>query len=99
MLLAVRAASEFAIVGFIKERKNIPTYIDITLHHIKQNMKLTLQDFQSDNAKDYISANMQRMYNEHHVQHHLRTAHQSQENGIAERLNRTIIRTSATDHG
>eukprot|EP00737_Agarophyton_chilense_P004491 gb/GEZJ01005685.1/.p1 GENE.gb/GEZJ01005685.1/~~gb/GEZJ01005685.1/.p1 ORF type:complete len:172 (-),score=9.74 gb/GEZJ01005685.1/:89-604(-) len=91
MLLIVCAVSKLVVAHFVRDRKDIPAYIDTTLQHIKNTMGPPLRNFCSDNANEYLSQQIQDIYHKHSVHHHLRTPHQPQENGIAERLNRTIM--------
>eukprot|EP00178_Gracilaria_changii_P023027 TRINITY_DN68_c0_g1_i13.p1 TRINITY_DN68_c0_g1~~TRINITY_DN68_c0_g1_i13.p1 ORF type:complete len:1094 (-),score=78.92 TRINITY_DN68_c0_g1_i13:769-4050(-) len=91
LLLLICAASRYAIAHFVKHRKDIPTNIDRSLHHIQHRMRHPLHHFRTDNAKEYLSAHMQTIYDKYKVQHHTTTPHQPQENSIAERFNRTIM--------
>lgn len=91
MLLVVCAASKFALAYFIKDRKDIPTHVHAAITHILHRMRHPLSDLRSDNAKEYTSHTMQDIYRQYGITHHLRTPHQPQESGIAERLNRTIM--------
>ena len=91
MLFVACAASKFILAHFIKNRRDIPNYEHAAINHIKHRMKHPLRELRSDNANEYTSRIMTQIYDKYGITHHLHTPHQPQENGIAERLNRTIM--------
>lgn len=47
--------------------------------------------FVSYNAKEYVSEDMQKLLDAFNVQHHPTTLYSAQENGIAKRINQTLL--------
>ena len=91
MLLVVCATSKFVLAHFIKNRRDIPNYVHAAITHMKHRMKQPLCELRIYNANEYTSHIMKQIYDKYGIIHHLRNPHQPQKNGIAERLNCTII--------
>lgn len=90
ILTIIRAASRYAIVHHIKDKRDIPNHINDDLRQASTHHKRPPTDFRSEDAKEYMSEQMQTVYSSHRVQQHLETPLQHQGNSVAERLNCTI---------
>lgn len=55
ILTIICAATRFAIAHFIKDTKDIPSYIERTLYHIKHRMFHPLSDIRTDTAIEFTS--------------------------------------------
>jgi len=53
-----------------------------------------IKAIQSDNGKEYCNSTMDALFKEHGIRHRLTVPHTPQQNGIAERKNRTLVETA-----
>ena len=87
----IDTGSRYAMVHFLKNRRNIPTLIESTLQLIAKQTGSYPQIFRTDNAKEYKSASAQQVYQKNFLHFTTTTPYSPQENSIAERLNQTLV--------
>lgn len=87
----VDAASRFAFCIPIQKRTQVLDFVHESLQHYTRIFNKPPLIFVSDNAKEYISSDMSKLLSHYDVQHFPRTVYQEQENGIAERINQTLM--------
>src|SRR5689334_14541561 len=61
--------------------------------HFKD-MGFTVHSFQSDNGSEYLSTECQELYSSLGINHRTSVPYQPEQNGMAERINRTILVTA-----
>lgn len=83
--------SKYAILYFMPSRKNILQHIVSTVNIIKRRHGQAPQMFTTDNAGEYISKAATQFYQAEGITLKPSTPYSPQENGIAERINSTLM--------
>ena len=83
--------SRYFIITFMKTRDQATDQLDNVLSHLTTGPYPKPSMINTDNAKEYLSHTTKDMYNTHGVRHSTTVPYSPQGNGIAERVNRTIM--------
>lgn len=87
----VDAASRYAMCIPIVDRTKVVPFIESSITQFMSIFNLPPRIFVSDNAKEYVSAQMMELLHSFNIQHYPTTPYTAQENGIAERLNQIFM--------
>lgn len=87
----VDAASRYALFIPHTDRTKVIPFIEQSIAQFMTSFKKAARVFVSDNAQEYVSKEMNEILNDFNIQHHPTTPYSAQENGIAERINQTVL--------
>lgn len=90
-ITCIDAASRYAVCVPIIDRTEAVPFIQQCITQFMSIFNKPPQVFVSDNAKEYVSKDMQQLLDVFNVQNHTTTPYSAQENGIAERINQTFL--------
>lgn len=90
-ITCIDAASRYEICIPITDRTKVVPFVEQYSTQFMSIFNKPPRVFVSDNTKEYISKDMQNLLDEFNVQHHATNPYSSQENGLAERLNKTFV--------
>ena len=94
ILTVIDMRSRYLIVDFLESRAETPHRLDKILTALKRRNGCKPQLIHTDNAKEYISDYANTMYRSHSVMHSTTVPHTPQQNGIAERINGTLMNSA-----
>ena len=91
IIAVIDTNSRYLIITFLQKRDQAPDHLDIILSHLNKGPYPKLRTIHTDNAKEYMAGHTKEVYKTNGVQHTTTVPYTPQENGIAERVNRTIM--------
>ena len=83
------ASSRYCDVGLLRSRSDMPDTLFNFIAWLERNTSVTVKRIHSDNAKEYVSLDSSLL--EKGIWHTYSSAYTPQSNGLAERLNRTLL--------
>lgn len=90
-MTVINTNSRYFIITFMETRDQATDHLDNILSHFIKGTYSKTRLLHTDTAKGYLSHATKDTYHTHDVQHSTTVPYTPQENGIAERFNRTII--------
>jgi transposase InsO family protein len=78
-------------VSFMKKKSDAPAKIKDFVAWVKNHRKAEVKTIQSDNGGEYIAETLQEWLRANGIIHRRTVAHNPQQNGVAERRNRTLM--------
>ncbi|CDF34776.1 unnamed protein product [Chondrus crispus] len=94
ILTVIDTRSRYLIVDFLQSRAETPHRLDVILTALKKRKGCKPRLFHTDNAKEYVSDSANAVYRSHNVMHSTTVPHTPQQNGIAERINSTLMNSA-----
>ena len=88
--------SRFSWVMFLEHKDETFDYLMVLFKKLENLYKLPIRRIRSDNGTEFKNNKMLEYCNEHGVLHEFSAPYTPQQNGVAERKNRTIIETART---
>lgn len=76
---------------FLKEKSEVPDKFNEFKNLVENETGLRIKKIRSDNGKEYVNLRMKAIMEKCGIRHELTVPYSPQQNGVAERLNRTII--------
>lgn len=89
-------STKYTEVALMKNRSEVPHHVKCFLEKMKTNFGNYPKIFRSDNAKEYISKDIENYLETRGITHHLTVPYSSQQNGLAERKNLTYLDAART---
>lgn len=90
-VLATEEYSDYKIVGFVQSKAEIPTLVRKMITQVTLESKRPVKLIVTDNGTEYCNRSLSNWLNENTILHRTTAAYTPQQNGRAERANRTII--------
>lgn len=83
--------SRHTTVYFLKYKSEAKDYITKYIKESENQLNTKIKIVRSDNGKEYINKDLQQFFSERGIVHQTSCAHTPEQNGLAERKNRTIV--------
>nr|GFC19133.1 putative ribonuclease H-like domain-containing protein [Tanacetum cinerariifolium] len=96
ILVIVDDYSRFAWVKFLRSKDETPDFIIKFLKMIQVRLKVPVRRIRTDNGTEFVNHTLQDYYKEVGISHETSVACSSQQNGVVERRNRTLIEAART---
>ena len=84
----------FCLVYFMKNKSGVPGHFKTFMHRLKGQTGRDIKVLRSDKGGEYLGNDFQLYLFSHKIQHHTTVARIPEQNGVAERTNRTIKETA-----
>lgn len=85
------AASNSVWVNLLKKKSDVFEAFQKLVHKLKTQNEITIKKLHTDNGGEYKNIRFQNFYSSHGIIHTFTAPYNTQSNGIAERLNRTLM--------
>jgi hypothetical protein len=85
------AATRRTIVYFMKQKSEVEQKVQQYTEYIQTQVGKRIKCFRCDNGKEYVNAKVKEFLADHGIRFELTAAYSPSQNGVAERLNRTLI--------
>nr|GEV69965.1 hypothetical protein [Tanacetum cinerariifolium] len=96
ILVIVDDYSRFTWVKFLRSKDEAPDFIIKFLKMIQVRLKVPVRRIRTDNGTDFVNQTLREYYEEVGISHETSVARSSQQNGVVERCNRTLIEAART---
>nr|GEW26248.1 hypothetical protein [Tanacetum cinerariifolium] len=96
ILVIVDDYSRFTWVKFLRSKDEAPDFIIKFLKMIQVKLKVPVRRIQTDNETEFVNQTLREYYEEVGISHETSVARSSQQNGVVERRNRTLIEVART---
>nr|GEW16149.1 retrovirus-related Pol polyprotein from transposon TNT 1-94 [Tanacetum cinerariifolium] len=96
ILVIVDDYSRFTWVKFLRSKDEAPDFIIKFLKMIQVWLKVPVHRIQTDNGNEFVNQTLREYYEEVGISHETSVARSSQQNGVVERRNRTLIEAAHT---
>nr|GEU40863.1 hypothetical protein [Tanacetum cinerariifolium] len=96
ILVIVDDYYRFTWVKFLRSKDEAPDFIIKFLKMIQVRIKVPVRRIQIDNGIEFVNKTLRKYYEEVGISHETSVARSSQQNGIVERSNRTLIEAART---
>nr|GEY87826.1 retrovirus-related Pol polyprotein from transposon TNT 1-94 [Tanacetum cinerariifolium] len=88
--------SRFTLVKFLRSNDETPDFIIKFLKMIQVRLKVLVRRIRTDNGTEFVNQTLRDYYKEVDISHETSVACSSQQNGVVERRNRTLIEAART---
>lgn len=78
-------------VYFLKQKSEVRSIFEVFKSRVENETGHTIKAIRSDNGTEFVNHSLKTLLNASGIQHQLTVAYSPQQNGIAERMNRTIL--------
>nr|GEZ84833.1 hypothetical protein [Tanacetum cinerariifolium] len=95
-LVIVDDYSRFTWVKCLRLKDEAPSFIIKFLNMIKVRLKVPVHRIRTDNGTEFVNQTLREYYEEVVISHETSVARSSQQNGVVERRNRTLIESAHT---
>nr|GEZ48693.1 retrovirus-related Pol polyprotein from transposon TNT 1-94 [Tanacetum cinerariifolium] len=99
ILIIVDGYSRFTWVKFLRSKDEAPDFIIKFLKMIQVRLKVPVHRIRTDNGTEFVSQMLREYYEEVSISHEISVARSSQQIGVVERHNRTLIEAAITISG
>nr|GFB31723.1 putative ribonuclease H-like domain-containing protein [Tanacetum cinerariifolium] len=99
ILIIVDGYSRFTWVKFLRSKDEAPDFIIKFLKMIQVRLKVPVHRIRTDNGTEFVSQMLHEYYEEVSISHETSVARSSQQIGVVERHNRTLIEAASTISG
>nr|GFA13247.1 integrase, catalytic region, zinc finger, CCHC-type, peptidase aspartic, catalytic [Tanacetum cinerariifolium] len=96
ILIIVDDYSRFTWVKFLRTKDEAPDFIIKFLKMIQVRLKVPVRRIQTDNETEFVNQTLREYYEKVGISHETSVARSSQQNGVVERRNRTLIEAAHT---
>ncbi|GKE03707.1 retrovirus-related pol polyprotein from transposon TNT 1-94 [Tanacetum coccineum] len=96
ILVIVDDFSQFTWVKFLRSKDEILEFIIKFLKMIQVGLNATVRNIKTDNGTEFANQTLKAYYKEVRISHQTSVARTSQQNGIVERQNRTLVEAART---
>nr|GEU62209.1 retrovirus-related Pol polyprotein from transposon TNT 1-94 [Tanacetum cinerariifolium] len=96
ILVIVDDYSRFTWVKFLRSKDEAPDFNIKFLKMIQVRLKVPVRRIRTDNRTEFVNQTLREYYEEVGIYHETSVAHSSQQNGVVERHNRTLIKAART---
>ncbi|GKE80699.1 retrovirus-related pol polyprotein from transposon TNT 1-94, partial [Tanacetum coccineum] len=96
ILVIVDDYSQFTWVKFLRSKDEAPDFIIKFLKMIQVRLQVTVRRIRTDNGTEFANQTLREYYEKIGISHETYVARSPQQNGIAERRNRTLIEAART---
>nr|GEZ33743.1 hypothetical protein [Tanacetum cinerariifolium] len=96
ILVIVDDYSRFTWVKFLRSKDETPTFIIKFLKMIQVRLNVLVRRIRTDNGTEFVTQTLRDYYEEVGISHETSVACSSQQNGVVERRNRTLIEAART---
>lgn len=83
--------SRYTVVYFLENKSEVPAYIKEYVQYVKTKFNRKPKIIRSDNGGEFVNNSLKKFYAQEGIQAQHTTAYSPQQNGIAERKNRTLM--------
>nr|GEY33902.1 hypothetical protein [Tanacetum cinerariifolium] len=94
ILVIVNDYSRFTWVKFLRSKDEAPYFIIKFLKMIQVRLKVPVHRIRTDNGTEFVNQTLREYYEEVGISHETSVARSTQQNGVVERRNRTLIESS-----
>ncbi|GJS77330.1 putative ribonuclease H-like domain-containing protein [Tanacetum coccineum] len=99
ILVIVDDYSRFTWVKFLTSKDEAPDFIIKFLKMIQVRLNATVRNIRTDNRTEFVNQTLQDYYEQVSISHETSVARTSQQNGVVERRNCTLVEAARTIHG
>nr|GEW17408.1 hypothetical protein [Tanacetum cinerariifolium] len=96
ILVIIDNYSRFTWVKFLRSKDEAPDFIIKFLKMIKVRLKVPVRRIKTDNGTEFVNQTLREYYEKVDISHETSVARSSQQNGVVERRNRTLIEAART---
>nr|GEU88107.1 Gag-Pol polyprotein [Tanacetum cinerariifolium] len=96
ILVIIDDYSRFTWVKCLRSKDEAPEFIIKFLKMIQVRLKMPIQRIQTDNGTEFVNQTLHEYYEQVDISHETSIARSSQQNGVVERRNRTLIEAART---
>nr|GEU69072.1 putative ribonuclease H-like domain-containing protein [Tanacetum cinerariifolium] len=96
ILVIVDDYSRFTWVKFLRSKDEAPDFIIMFLKMIQVRLKVPIRRMRTNNGTEFVNQTLREYYEEVGIPHETSVARSSQQNGVTERRNRTLIEAAHT---
>ncbi|GKD18121.1 retrovirus-related pol polyprotein from transposon TNT 1-94, partial [Tanacetum coccineum] len=96
ILVIIDDYSRFTWVKFIRSKDEVPEFVIKFLKMIQVHLNAIVRNIRTDNGTEFVNQTLRTYYEEVRISHQTSVARTSQQNGIVERRNRTLVKTART---
>nr|GEV84656.1 retrovirus-related Pol polyprotein from transposon TNT 1-94 [Tanacetum cinerariifolium] len=96
ILVIVKDYSRFTWVRFLKTKDVAPAAIIKCIKNIQVRLNATVQNVRTNNGTGFVNQTLREFYENVGISHQTSVAHTLQQNGVAERRNRTLVEAART---
>jgi len=86
----------FRTVYFLKNKSQVIDMVEKYLQTVKEETGKAVKRFRSDNGTEFVNYSMNKLFQSHQIKHELAAPYTPEQNGMAERENRTMIEMART---
>ncbi|GJX32899.1 putative ribonuclease H-like domain-containing protein, partial [Tanacetum coccineum] len=96
ILIIVDDYSRFTWVKFLRSKDEAPDFIIKFLKMIQMRLQVTVRRIRTDNETEFVNQTLREYYEKISISHETSVSRSSQQNGVVERRNRTLIEAART---
>ena len=88
--------SKFSIIKLLRKKDQVVGFVKDTIARLERQLAKKVKTIRTDRGSEYVNTKLGEFLKKHGIKHEITVAYTPQQNGAAERLNRTLLEKART---